>query len=278
MRDSNPIKARPFIKFVGGKGGLLDQFLPLVPEKFDRYYEPFVGGGAVFFALQPDRAHLSDANSELITCYGAIRDNVEKVIKHLEAIPVNEETFLKVREDQVLYNPPLLAARMIYLNKVCFNGLYRVNKAGKFNVSWGKKDPKAFPAAYDFDNIRACSKVLQGVGLLVGDFSRTLGYIGKGDFVYLDPPYAPVSKTSNFTSYTSDKFGVEDQKRLARLVDDLSARKVQVMLSSSDTPAMLKLFKGYRITTIQAARNINCVGTKRGKVNEIVVRNYGGKK
>jgi DNA adenine methylase len=275
---SDPIKVRPPVKWVGGKTGLLDQLLPLVPKKFDRYYEPFVGGGAMFFALQPERAMLSDSNGELMNVYFSIRDHVERVITLLGNIPVDEGTFYAMREENAPFDSPRRAARTIYLNKTCFNGLYRVNQKGEFNVSWGKKDPKAFPAAYDFENLRACSKVLQGISLWVADYRERMFLAGKGDFVYLDPPYAPVSKTSNFTSYTADKFGPKDQERVAEAFADLSAQGVYVMLSNADTLEMRKLYKGFKIDTVHARRNVNCDGAKRGKVNEIVVRNYGGKK
>ena len=278
MTTTTDTKARPFVKWVGGKNGLLDQLRPLMPKTFGRYFEPFVGGGAVFFDLRPDRAMISDANSELINCYFSIRDKVDEVIRILREIPINEKTFYHYRENIPVFDPPRAAARTIYLNKTCFNGLYRVNKEGKFNVAWGKKEPKQFPAAYDFDNLLACSKALRSATIRVADFHQVecVRSISKGDFIYLDPPYVPVSKTANFTSYTAGKFGPKEQERLARWFRQLSDDGVKLMMSNSDTPTIRKLFKGFQIDTVQARRAVNCDGAKRGKVTEIVVRNYGG--
>jgi len=271
-----PVKARPFVKWVGGKTGLLDQLLPLVPKKFGRYFEPFVGGGALFFALQPKQAVLSDANGELINCYFEIRDDVEHLIKVLRAIPVNAETYYQQRAS-VPTDSVRAAARTIYLNKTCFNGLYRVNRKGEFNVGWGKKDPVKFPTACDPDNLRACSAALRSARIFICgyDVLRMMESPVAGDFMYFDPPYAPVSKTANFTAYTTTGFSSKDQKRLADEFRKMSDRGVHCMLSNSDTPTMRKLYKGFRIDVVHAARAVNCKGTKRGKVREIVVRNYG---
>jgi len=268
--------ARPFLKWAGGKQQLLEQFEPLLPARrsYRRYVEPFLGGGAVFFEVRPEVALLADVNDEIIDCYRAVRSCPEDVIEALAKHEFSPEDYYRVRAAR----PQSLAARAartIYLNKTGFNGLYRVNSAGGFNVPIGRYANPGFRSPRLLATLRACSAALAGALLVADDFDRVLAQGGKGDFVYLDPPYAPVSETADFTSYAAGGFGWGDQERLAAAFAALSARGAKVMLSNSDTPAVRALYARFRIDTVRAARSINSKGTRRGHVGEVVVRNYG---
>jgi DNA adenine methylase len=268
-----PSPAVPLLKFSGGKRQLLPEIRKHVPTSFNRYFEPFVGGGAVFFDLLPAVAQISDANAELVNMYEAVRDDVEAVIASLSehAREHSEEHYYSVRTQRPT-SQVAVAARMIYLNKTCFNGLYRVNRKGGFNVPFGRYDN---PTICDADNLRACSKVLQGVAITWGDFESTL--VGaqrpprRHDFVYCDPPYAPVSSTSNFTSYTAGGFTWGDQDRLARCARRFKEAGVHVLLSNADLPNVRELYNGFEMRTVQARRNINSNGKKRGNVGELLI-------
>jgi DNA adenine methylase len=266
-------RARPFLKWAGGKGQLLEQFGPLLPQNRRRYFEPFLGGASLFFALTPQGgASLSDVNAELVDCYRAVRDDVEGVIEALKDHRYDPEHYYAVRShDPATMALAQRAARTIYLNKTGYNGLYRVNRSGKFNVPIGRYRNPSF---CDPANLRACSDALGGVSLGVRDFSAVLQDAGAGDFVYFDPPYVPASRTADFTSYAPGGFGLEDQERLASVFDDLAARGVYVMLSNSDTAFVRELYAGFRIDLVSAARSINSKGVRRGKVSEVVVRNF----
>lgn len=285
MDDSKRIiseKPKPFVKWVGGKRQLLAQFRRLnlyPPEKFNietgRYFEPFVGGGAVFFDLLPERAYLSDLNNELVTTYNVIRSDVENLIKSLKKHKLDKEYFLKIRAQ----NPENLsdlntASRFIYLNRTCFNGMYRVNSKGGFNVPFGKYTN---PLICDEDNLRKASKALKNVEIKKQDYKEVLKKAKKGDFIYFDPPYYPVSKTASFTSYTSESFLDKEQIELRDTFVELHKRGCFVMLSNSDTPFINKIYsepKGLRITKVQAGRAINSDASKRGKITEVLVTNY----
>jgi DNA adenine methylase len=263
---------RPFLKWAGGKGQLLEKFQPLLPTSFERYFEPFVGGAALFFSLQPRRATLADVNDELIDCYRAVRDRVEDVIAALRNHTYEQEHYYKVRElDPDALSLPERAARTIFLNRTGFNGLYRVNNSGRFNVPFGRY---VNPSICNPPQLRACSAALRGVIIEVGDFESILAHAGRGDFVYLDPPYSPVSSTSNFTSYSAGGFGVRDQERLAEIFAALDARGVMVMLSNSDVAEIPPLYEGFQIDRVEALRSINSKSGARGRVGEIVIRNY----
>lgn len=266
------VRPGPFLKWAGGKGQLLQSFSPFFPKSFKRYFEPFVGGGAVFFHLLPPRAMLSDLNSELINCYATIRDDVESVIEALRKHRNDKHYFYDVRTlDPSELSNAERAARLIFLNKTCFNGLYRVNSKGQFNVPFGKyKSPKICDAT----NLRAVSAALRTVFIAPGPFEIILKHAGKDDFVYLDPPYQPISKTSNFTSYTKTSFRAEDQARLAEMMKTLTRRGCKVMLSNSDNPYIRDLYRDFKIVTLKATRAINCKGDKRGHVNELLILNY----
>ncbi len=274
------IKAEPFLKWAGGKGQLLNDFVRLFPAKFNNYIEPFVGGGAVFFhlysngMLEGKKSVLIDSNKDLITAYKSIKDNnkLREIIKALSNGKYlnNEENFYKVREHEPKSDAEK-TARLIYLNKTCFNGLYRVNSKGKFNVPFGRYNN---PLICDSENLRAVNNALTYTELVNGDFTVVLEYAEKGDFVYFDPPYQPVSKTASFTGYTKDAFNEKDQERLAEVYKELDKRGCKLMLSNSDVKLIRNLYKGYRIEVVKAKRMINCKAAKRGAVNELVILNY----
>ncbi|MGB9661713.1 MAG: DNA adenine methylase [Moorellaceae bacterium] len=266
------MKVKPLVKWAGGKGQLLPQMVPLFPRKFALYLEPFVGGGAVFFHLLPEKAVLIDNNPELINFYLVVRDNVEDLIIASSRHRNTREYYYFLRaQDPKKMDPVSRASRFLYLNKTAYNGLWRVNRQGKYNVPYGRyKNPKIV----DAENLRAASRVLQRAEILLDDFSRVLSYAQAGDFVYLDPPYHPVSDTACFTSYTSEAFTEEDQKRLAEVFRLLDRKNCLVMLSNSDTPFIRSLYSDYDIRVVQARRAINCRADRRGPVTELIIRNY----
>jgi DNA adenine methylase len=263
---------RPFLKWVGGKRQLLPELLTRRPETFGRYFEPFVGGAALFFELAPASSCLSDVNGELVDCYQAIRDNVDAVIAALKQHRYDKDYFYQIRSlVPSTLTLPERAARTIFLNRTGFNGLYRVNSRGQFNVPFGRYTN---PTICDARNLRACSLVLKSARLVVEDFEQAVSGAGRGDFVYFDPPYVPVSNTSYFTSYTPGGFGWDEQQRLASVFARLAERGIQVMLSNSDVPAVRQLYAGFRIDRVEATRRINCDSEGRGKIGEVVVRCY----
>jgi DNA adenine methylase len=275
-------KPKPFIKWVGGKRQLLKQFRALglyPPDKFNsqksKYYEPFVGGGAVFFDLLPERAYLSDMNNELVITYKTIKSDVENLIKLLKKYKVSKEYFMKIRSQDPRKLPDVsVAARFIYLNRTCFNGMYRVNKKGQFNVPYGKHNN---PLICDEVNLRRASAALENVEIKKQDYKAVLKKAKKGDFVYFDPPYYPISKTASFTSYTTETFLDKEQLELRDTFLTLHKRGCFVMLSNSDTPFINRIYsesKGLRIRRVQAGRAINSDASKRGKITEVLVTNY----
>lgn len=275
-------KPKPFVKWVGGKRQLLKQFRTMnlyPPEKFNsktsRYFEPFVGGGAVFFDLLPDYAYLSDLNFELVTTYNVIKSNLEELVKSLNKHEYNKDYFLCIRAmDVENLSEVEIASRFIYLNRTCFNGMYRVNSKGHFNVPFGKY---ANPLICDEVNLRKVSKALQGVEIKNQDYKEVLKEAKSGDFIYFDPPYYPVNKTSSFTSYVKESFLEKEQIELRDAFLELHKRGCFVMLSNSDTPFINEIyfgFKGVRITKVEAGRSINSDATKRGKITELLVTNY----
>lgn len=269
---------RPFLKWAGGKTQLADALLERMPPVFNVYHEPFLGGGALFFRLYREgrirRAVLSDLNAELIDTYIAIRDYPLEVIRLLSEFPYDKQFYYAIREkDPWQLSLPERAARMIYLNKTGYNGLYRVNRQGKFNVPFGRyKSPKYL----DRENLLAVSRALQDVDILCTPFETVLERAAPGDFVYFDPPYVPLSKTANFTSYLADGFGPSDQERLRNVCVELSKKGVYVMLSNSDTQTIRSLYglPYFVIDEVLANRAINSNGAKRGKITELVITNY----
>lgn len=265
---------RPILKWVGGKTQLLEQLEPLMPKTFHRYFEPFVGGAAVFFNLRARRpemaAFLSDVNAELVNCYTAVRDDVGSVIRELGKHVYASDHYYEVRAwKPAELRPAERAARTIYLNKTGYNGLYRVNRAGQFNVPFGRFTKPQF---CDEDNLNACARALRGVSIEHGDFSNVLKTAKKGDFVYFDPPYVPLSPTSDFTAYIPGGFGEGEQRKLAKTFAKLAARGVNVMLSNSDTPLVRELYADFDIRVVYASRSVNSNAARRGKLAEVVVR------
>ena len=270
------VPAAPIVKWAGGKTRLLEQLLERRPIQFRRYFEPFLGGGAMFFRLAPARAVLSDLNDDLMNVYRCVAWHVEAVIQRLAAHKRNHahDYYYAVRERwnnrKLLRADVERAAAFIYLNKTCYNGLYRVNQRGNFNVPIGRYSE---PKIYDADQLRAASRALQRADLATGHFAERVENAGPGDFVYFDPPYDPVSRTANFTGYTAASFGDDDQYELARIVGDLTDRGAFVMVSSSDTPYIRDLYRGFSIETVEVARAINSRASARGPVSELIITN-----
>lgn len=267
----------PILKWVGGKRQLLSEIMPLINKNCSTYVEPFVGGGAVFFELQPKKAIINDFNSELINVYQVVRDNVEELISALEKHNElnSEEYFYEVRgidrtEQFQEMTDIEKAARIIYLNKTCYNGLYRVNAAGHFNSPYGKyKNPNIVNAT----TLRAMSKYLNKGNIVIrqGDYKEALKGLRKGAFVYLDPPYMPISTSSSFTGYTQNGFSYDHQVELKKECDKLRKKGIAFLQSNSDCPEIRDLYKDYEIITVQARRNINSNAKKRGEINEVLI-------
>jgi DNA adenine methylase len=275
-------KPKPFVKWVGGKRQLLAQFRKMnlyPPENFDpkksKYFEPFVGGGAVFFDLLPEEGFLSDLNKELVVTYNVIKNDLEKLIVSLKKHKTDKEYFLEVRaQDPNKLSDVAVASRFIFLNRTCFNGMYRVNSKGGFNVPFGKYTN---PLICDEDNLRKVSKALQNIDIKHQDYKEVLKKAKKGDFIYFDPPYYPVSKTASFTSYTAETFLEKEQTELRDTLVELNKRGCFVMLSNSDTPFINKIYSGIKgvcINKVQAGRAINSNGSGRGKITEVLITNY----
>jgi len=275
---------RPFVKWAGGKKKLLAQYEPFLPATFRRYIEPFVGGGALFFylygrgRLQGKDAVLIDGVEELINCYRVIQNRVNDLVRTLQghgAQKNDPQYYYQVRgwdrgQGYERLGDVDRAARFLFLNRVCYNGLYRVNRRGQFNVPFGRHQN---PTICDESNLQAAHRALQAVTLLAGDFCRCLEMAGPGDLVYLDPPYHPLSATAQFTSYTAGDFGLSDQQRLADLFRELDRRGCQVMLSNSSTDLVRELYTGYEQIEVQAMRAISSRATGRGAIPELLVIN-----
>ncbi len=275
---SETLLPKPFLKWAGGKTQLADDILKRMPVYFNTYFEPFVGSGAIFFRLYRERkikhAILSDINAELIDTYKAIRDCVDEVIKVLSCFPHDKNFYYEIRSKDP-WNMSLAerAARMIYLNKTGYNGLYRVNRQGKFNVPFGKYKS---PNYLDKENLQAVSLALQKVELICASFDIVLRKTKPGDWVYFDPPYIPLSQTANFTSYYSNGFNLQDQEKLRDICIELTKKNVYITLSNSDTPITSNLFSYpfFSKDIVYSNRAINCNGAKRGKITELIISNY----
>ncbi|MCK5039549.1 MAG: DNA adenine methylase [Candidatus Aenigmarchaeota archaeon] len=270
-----------FVKWAGGKTQLIEQFIPLFPKKFNCYLEPFVGSGAVFFHLiqnfKPKKIILSDINEELINAYLIIRDDVERLIVELKQHKEYHQSegkkyYLTIRATNPNDLPPLeRAARFIYLNKTCFNGLYRVNSKGKFNVPMGSyKNPDIIQE----EKLKLISKLLQNVIIKVMSFEKIINLAKKGDFVYLDPPYYPLQKGKSFTTYSKNNFLEKEQELLTKVFETLDKKGCYVMESNSETKFIKNLYTNFKIHMVTARRMINCDGSKRGAINEYVITNY----
>ena len=262
--------AGPVLKWAGGKQGIADRLVRFFPADFERYFEPFVGGGSVLFALRPERAVIGDANGWLIDTYEAIRDDHEQVADLLDNLENSKEEYLKIRA----FLPETLplvqrAAHLIYLNKTCFRGLFRVNRQGQFNVPYGQYNRRY----YDPDNLRAAAEVLRGVEIRRGDFELCLRDVTERDFVYMDPPYHKLGGYSDFNRYTKDQFREHDHFRLAALCRELDLRGVRWAVSNSDTDFIRALFAGYRLTNVENRREIN-LNSRNRDINELLITNY----
>lgn len=269
----------PVVKWVGGKRQLLEDITPLIPKEATTYCEPFLGGGAVFFSVRPENAVINDLNRDLMLVYEVIRDDVEGLLVELEKHENTPEYFYRIRDldrDKVAYqsmSKTERASRILYLNKTCYNGLFRVNAAGEFNSPFGHyKNPNIVNAPV----LRAVSKYLStnNIQLFSEDFEDTLERIPRGSFVYLDPPYDPVSDTASFTGYNSGGFGKDAQIRLSQCCNMLDQRGVKFLLSNSATEFIKNLYDGYTITIVHAKRAINSDASKRGSIEEVLIRNY----
>ena len=270
---------KPFIQWVGGKREMLDQYKEFFPKKIETYFEPFLGGGAVFFHLLPKKAFLSDINDELLITYEAVRDTPEETINILRLLKNkhSKDLYMTIRKiDRELdimkdLEKCEVAARFIYLNQAGFNGLYRVNKKGQFNVPIGSSLNRLI---CDEHTIRIASKVLKNINIECVDFQAALEKAKKGDFVYLDPPYYPIAKYSDFNRYTKEKFYKHDQERLKKVFDKLSSHGVMVMLSNSAARFIRDLYKDYKTIEVKSSRTLNSRKELRGKVTELLILNY----
>lgn len=270
------IPARPFLKWAGGKKQLLPELCKRIPASFDQYFEPFIGGGALFFALQPKRATISDINPDLINIYQVIQSEIDNLIQDLQNHRYDKEYFYNLRNidrdsDYIKWSSIRRASRSIYLNKTCFNGLYRVNSKGQFNTPFGSYKK---PTILDEVNLRACSQALQGVEIRVDSFESVLERAKKNDFIYFDPPYLPLTDTANFTAYSRDGFDLEMQIRLRDLCIELDRRGIKFMTSNSSAPLILDLYQDFSIDWVDATRSINSNGDLRGKIKEVIITNY----
>lgn len=264
---------RPFMKWAGGKRQVLSQYLPFFPTNIRTYYEPFLGGGAIFFHLQPSKSVLTDINAELVNVYQCVRDAVEEVILLLREHQKHHQKdyYYSVRANPSA-EPIERAARLLYLNKTCFNGLYRENSKGQFNVPMGRYKK---PAICNPELLCSASHALQSAEIALEPFEYILKRsFHPQDLIYFDPPYHPISATSNFTSYNRYAFRTEDQIRLRETFVELARRGLRVMLSNSDCPFIRELYEGFNIHTIQAARSINSKCARRGKITELLITSY----
>ncbi len=272
--------AAPVVKWVGGKRQLLSEITPLLSKRISPYCEPFLGGGALLFALQPSKAIVNDLNKDLMTVYRVIKDDIEALISSLKEHENTPEHFYATRDmdrNKAIYQAMSdvdKASRLIYLNKTCFNGLFRVNSAGEFNSPFGYYKN---PSIVNEPVLRAVSKYFNSsqISFYTEDFAETLSRIRKGSFAYLDPPYDPVSDTASFTGYNKGGFDRKEQIRLKECCDDLTRRGIKFLLSNSATGFIIDLYQGYDIKIVKAKRMINSDAGKRGAVEEVLIRNYG---
>ena len=268
---------KPVIKWVGGKRQLINEIKNNLPEQFNRYFEPFIGGGALFFTLKPTNAFINDYNPELTNLYEIIKTQPKKLIEDLKKHTNTEEYYYQLRaldRDTKQYEKLSnlqKASRFIFLNKTGYNGLYRVNKKGQNNVPYGRYTN---PTIFEEENILACSEALQSTTITNGDFENIKDHIKKGDFIYFDPPYVPLNATSSFTAYTDKGFDDDMQFRLKELCDHIESIGAYFLLSNSYTDFILDLYQDYKIVTVQANRALNCKADARGKIKEVLVKNY----
>lgn len=264
------------MKWAGGKGQLLPELMKRLPSTFNRYFEPFIGGGALFFSLEPENAYISDINPDLINVYQVVQSDVHMLIRSLKKHYYCKDYFYDIRgadreKNYARWGRVRKASRFIFLNKTCFNGLYRVNSMGHFNVPFGNyKNPRIL----DEPNLLACSQALQEVKIAVSPFDKVESEAGPGDLIYFDPPYVPLNITSNFTNYSKEGFDLEMQVKLRDLCVALDEKGVKFMLSNSSAPFVFDLYQQFEMELVNASRSINSVGKRRGKVKEVLVTNY----
>ena len=262
--------AKPFIKWAGGKQALTGEILAAIPDNFETYFEPFIGGGSVFFSLLPARARLADANAWLIQTYEAIRADWKRVAAGLDRLPNTKEDYLAIREQSRRIDCPFKrAAIFVYLNKTCFRGLYRVNQRNEFNVPYGAYDRRY----YDPENLEAVAESLANVDFSTGDFELAVRTATPDDFIYFDPPYFKQGGHSDFNRYTPQQFRCGDHFRLAALCRELDERGVRWLLSNSNTSFVRELFKDFEVAEISARRDIN-LKSKRRSISELLISNY----
>ena len=275
------MSAKPIVKWAGGKRQIIDKLIECLPRKYNNYYEPFIGGAALLLELMPEKAVINDVNSELLSIYRCLQNDnyyaelIELLKEH--ELKHNEDYYYEIRNmdrDANFLNLslPVRAARALYLNKSCFNGLYRVNAKGYFNVPSARKEKVN---TFEEENIKAVHDYFKNhVTILEGDFVKAVENATKGDLVYFDPPYDPIENKESFTSYTKDDFGKDDQKRLADLFKELDKKGVYVMLSNHNTKFINELYSEYNIHVINARRMINADSKGRGNVEEVIITNY----
>lgn len=277
------VEAGPFLKWAGGKTQLLSEILPRFPERVRTYYEPFIGGGAVFFAMARarrfERAVISDGNPALVEAYRVVRDEVDGLLEALAEHQVHardEDYYYEVRAQETdALTPVARAARLIFMNKTCFNGLYRVNRSGRFNVPFGRyKNPKVRNEPL----LRACSEALQSVDILCADFREIAKLARSGDGIYFDPPYVPLSSTSSFCNYAKSPFGPKEHTDLADAYAACCRRGAHSVLSNSDCPETRAIYKDLEVQSVLATRAINSVASKRGAISELLVTGLRAKR
>ncbi len=269
----------PMLKWVGGKRQLLLDIIPMIDDKCSTYVEPFIGGGAVLFSMQPKKATINDYNQELINVYKMVRDNLDELLDELKVHERNNSSdyYYEIRaldreENFKKMSDVKKAARIIYLNKTCYNGLYRVNSSGQFNSPYGRyKNPNIVNEAV----LKAISKYFNSneIEILNGEYRDALKNLDKNSFVYLDPPYMPISSSSSFTGYTEGRFGYASQVELKEECDKLTRQGIRFLQSNSDCEVIRELYKDYKMKTVKAKRSINSVAKKRGEINEVLIYN-----
>lgn len=263
-------RTKPFLKWPGGKRALLPEIRQLIPKDYKRYFEPFVGGGALFFDMCPEDAVLADHNEDLVKCYIAIRDNVEAVVEHLTSMKNTADDYYRIRKTDPR-DPSERAARLIYLATLSFNGIYRVNLRGEFNVPYGHK-AHLNPCAKD--TLIAASRALSKATILSGDFGRTVKNVAAGDFVYLDPPYTVAHTNNGFIKYNAHIFSWKDQIRLAHKAKRLAEKGCYVMVSNANYPDIIKLYKDFKVHTVYRASRIAASADYRGRVSECLFTSW----
>lgn len=263
--------AEPVVRWVGGKGRLLSELVSRLPTAFSVYHEPFIGGGALFFAVRPRFAYLADANAELANLYGVIKREPRRLMDILGAMTVSEAEYYRVRELDRSQNFAAVpdverAARFVYVNKTCFNGLHRVNRRGQMNAAYGHRDR---PTLFESANVMEVHDALRGARIAHAGFEDVLRVAGRGHFVYFDPPY-----DGTFTSYTREAFGADDQHRLWQVCVKLHRKGAKWMLSNADTPFVRRLYKAFRVEAVRAPRSVAAKASSRMPAAEVIVRNY----